>query len=80
MILKILTFGISRDIVGGSAFDFDVKENATVLDFKNALFDAYPAFKNLASLLVAVNTEYGTDETVLRERDEIALIPPVAGG
>ena len=31
-------------------------------------------------IVVAVNTDYAEPETVLKERDEVCLIPPVSGG
>jgi molybdopterin synthase sulfur carrier subunit len=80
MILKILTFGIARDIVGSSTFNFDAPEGITVAELKQKLLDHYPTFGNLSSLLIAVNEDYGDDETVIFERDDIALIPPVSGG
>jgi molybdopterin converting factor small subunit len=30
--------------------------------------------------LVAVNLQYATGDLIVREGDEVALIPPVAGG
>ena len=80
MTLKILTFGIARDIVGGSTLNFDTPEGINVAQLKQKLLDHYPTFGNLSSLLIAVNEEYGDDETVISEDDDIALIPPVSGG
>ena len=80
MTIKILTFGIARDIIGSSIFETQITEGATVTDLKQHLLDKYPRFGNLASLMIAVNEEYGQDNTILQEKDEIALIPPVAGG
>ena len=80
MTLKILTFGIARDIIGKSTFELETTEGVTVEALKQQLLTQYPRFGNLASLMVAVNTEYGVSNTVLKESDEIALIPPVAGG
>ena len=34
----------------------------------------------VARLLVAVNQELATDETVVREGDEVAFFPPMTGG
>jgi molybdopterin converting factor small subunit len=31
-------------------------------------------------MVVAVNAEYADPETVLQEKDEVCLIPPVSGG
>ncbi|MDZ7878866.1 MAG: MoaD/ThiS family protein [Saprospiraceae bacterium] len=80
MNLKILTFGIARDIVGGSTFSFTVARGTTVAQLKQTLLDRYPTFGNLSSLLIAVNEEYGDDDTIIEENDDIALIPPVSGG
>ncbi len=80
MTLKILTFGIARDIIGGATTHFDAPEGTTVTDLKQQLLKTYPRFGDLSSLLIAVNEEYGDDETVIIESDDIALIPPVSGG
>lgn len=80
MILNILAFGIARDIVGASALQMTVEPGITVSLLKQQLLARYPQFGALSSLMIAVNAEYGEDETVLDARDEIALIPPVSGG
>jgi molybdopterin synthase sulfur carrier subunit len=40
----------------------------------------YPALGDLRSCAVAVNNEYASADQPLHTVDEIALIPPVAGG
>ena len=77
---RIKTFGISREIIGSKQLEMDVPEGYPVADFKNDLFKKYPALAELRSLYIAVNNEYAEDQSVLREGDEIALIPPVSGG
>ncbi len=80
MRLKILAFGIAKDILGNREFELEIEEGATTNDLKNALKRQFPAFHDLASLAVAVNSTYARDEVLLFENDEIALIPPVSGG
>lgn len=80
MTLEILTFGIARDIIGSSVFKIEVTEGSTVEDLKRLILERFPRFIALSSLMIAVNAEYGNEETLLRESDEIALIPPVSGG
>ena len=80
MTLEILTFGIARDIIGSSIFKIEMWEGATSDDLKRLILERYPRFIALSSLMIAVNAEYGNEATVLREDDEIALIPPVSGG
>jgi molybdopterin synthase sulfur carrier subunit len=80
MTYRILTFGIARDITGAREFGFDSPTALTVSELKQQLLAQYPGFIDLTSLAIAVNGEYGADETPLAEPDEIVLIPPVSGG
>lgn len=80
MKLNILAFGIAKDIFGGSSTELSLNEAATVADMKKMLESQYPKLKQLASYLVAVNSEYAEDSIVVSEKDEIAIIPPVSGG
>ncbi len=79
MILKIKTFGITRDILGGREVELVLSGNS-VGDLRNQLNSTYPDLKKLNSLFIAINLEYAADEHVLTEKDEVALIPPVSGG
>ena len=80
MRIRVLTFGITRDITGAGTIDLDLPEGATAADVDRHFRDHYPALGRLSSLLMAVNTEYAAPDTLLRENDEVALIPPVSGG
>ena len=80
MEVHILSFGITREIIGTSDFAFHVKEESTVLNLKNILIQKYPTLKTLNSLNIAVNGHYQNDHFMLSPNDEIALIPPVSGG
>jgi len=51
-----------------------------VRDFKQLLIDKFPKLSNQNNFSIAVNMEYATDDIMLQENDEIALIPPVSGG
>lgn len=80
MKLKILLFGISTDLVGSNSLDFETKENISVQEFKNSLQEQYSQLSQINSYAIAVNESYATDDTLLRENDVIAIIPPVSGG
>jgi len=79
MIVKIKTFGISRDILGGREVNMELS-GPSVGDLRKSLSKQYPALDKLNSLFIAVNQEYAPDEKELSATDEIALIPPVSGG
>lgn len=80
MKIKILAFGISKDILGGSTVEMQIPDGACVADLREALYSQYPALQKLSNLAIALNTEYATEEQEISERDEVVLIPPVSGG
>ncbi len=80
MQIEILAFGIAKDIVGGSRLPCEVDEGTDVEKLRDELFDRFPSLRNLASLAIAINSEYATDDQLIRPGDEVVLIPPVSGG
>lgn len=80
MTVRILAFGIAREICGSARFDLEIPGDCDTAQLKELLLKHYPAFYDLASLAIAVNGEYAPMNTALKNGDEIALIPPVSGG
>jgi|TARA_B100000809_G_scaffold38098_1_gene33349 molybdopterin converting factor subunit 1 len=80
MQIQLLLFGIVADLIGENAIDFTVKDRPSVKEFKKILIEKYPQLKNYNSYAVAVNETYAQDDLVLKEKDVIAIIPPVSGG
>lgn len=80
MKIKILAFGIAKDIFGSTSVNLEMANDSTVYNLKYLLEQEYPRLKQLASYMVAVNNEYALPGDSLHERDEIAIIPPVSGG
>ncbi len=80
--MEVLLFGIARDIVGKPEIQFSAQDAvpASVLELKKMVAKAYPEFNKLTSLAIAVNSEYASDGVLLKDTDEIAIIPPVSGG
>lgn len=81
--MKILLFGVTKDIVGSSILDvsnFTTNTEKTVGQLHQYLQEKYPDLKKLSSLAIAVNSAYAEHNITLKETDEIALIPPVSGG
>ena len=80
MNIKVLAFGISKDIFGGSYVSLELANDSNVYNLKYLLEQKYPRLQQLASYMVAVNNEYALPGNIIHERDEIAIIPPVSGG
>ncbi len=80
MTIKILAFGIARDILGGNEVQLQLPPEATVGQLKEQLCQSYPSFEKLASLSIALNADYVPDERKITPTDEVVIIPPVSGG
>lgn len=81
MEIEMFCFGITRDILGSGNYKMEVSEpSISVKDLRESLSAKFPEMKKLNSMLIAVNDEYAADDHMISENDEVALIPPVAGG
>jgi molybdopterin synthase sulfur carrier subunit len=80
MKIQLLLFGIARDIVGDSRLELDTNPPLDVASFKQLLKDKYPKMNHLSYFKVAINQDFADDDQLLKEGDEVALIPPVSGG
>lgn len=81
MRVRLLFFGILKDLASISSDTLDLPEGATVREAISKCEAKAPRIKGLlASSAIAVNKAYASAETELKENDEIALLPPVSGG
>ena len=80
MEIKILAFGIVKDIFEAPEKELEIQEGANVKALKTVLEDRFPGLKKLKAYFIAINDEYAEDGQVLDETQEIAIIPPVSGG
>jgi molybdopterin converting factor subunit 1 len=81
MRVRVLFFGVLKDLAAKSGDSLELREGAVVRDVLSHYAAQSPRLKeSLASLAVAVNQEYAGAETVLKSGDEVALLPPVSGG
>ena len=78
--IQVLLFGITADLLATSSLEIELESNSTIQRFKENLLNTYPQLENINSYAIAVNEEYASNETVLKENDVVAIIPPVSGG
>ena len=81
MKVTVKLFAAAREIAGRPEAVLEMPPESNVLAVKKQLALAFPTLAPLsARSLIAVNSEYATNETQVFEGDEVALIPPVSGG
>jgi MoaE-MoaD fusion protein len=81
MRIRVLFFGMLRDLAGTGSEAVDLPEGASVRDLLKQCGSRIQGLNAaLASLALAVNQRYADPETILNAGDEVALLPPVSGG
>ena len=79
--VRLLFFAVLREIAGRSEEVVELPEGSRAGDVWQRLRDEHAALRDyIQPPMIAVNESYvGVDE-LLRDGDELAFIPPVAGG
>src|SRR5205085_9588724 len=79
--IRVLLFGAARDAINAGSLELSLDAPATVSSAFQKLVEKSSELERFGrSLLFAVNQEYATPDTQLRENDELAVFPPVSGG
>jgi molybdopterin converting factor subunit 1 len=80
MKVKLLYFAVLRDIAGKRDDLVEVPEGTRAADLWQRLRERHHALRDVAQPMTAINESYADADQVLRDGDELAFIPPVAGG
>ena len=81
MRVRVLLFARARDFAGTASMSLELPEGATVAGLRLSLAAACPRLGEfLPRCAVAVGGEFASDEAILKEDAEIAVLPPVSGG
>jgi len=81
MNIRVLYFAVFREQIGRDDDVVELAGGARVRDAIAALAARHPAIDRLRGRFrVAVNQDFSDDDRALADGDELALIPPVAGG
>ena len=81
MQVRLLFFAVLRDIAGTDERELTVADGTTARDVWQSLRGEYAKLTDYSQPpMIAINESYAAPETILRDGDELAFIPPVAGG
>jgi molybdopterin converting factor subunit 1 len=81
MRVRVLLFGQLKDIVGRQEESLELEPGARLASVVAHYAGQYPGFQGLTnSLACSINQEYALATAVLKEGDEVGLLPPVSGG
>jgi len=82
MNIKLLAFATASDIVGKGPQEIKLEDGARLSDLKALLIEKHAVLETVWDrLAVAVGGQLVRgDDPVLKDGDEVALLPPVSGG
>lgn len=81
MTVRVLFFGMLKDLAGRASDTVELTESATLADLLRHYEGRFPKIKDmLPSVAVSINQEYARPSDRLHADDEVALLPPVSGG
>jgi molybdopterin converting factor small subunit len=80
MEVRVLLFASYADALGSPSVMVTLREGATVRDLLTKVKEMAVGHSLPPAPLVAINQEYAAAGDIVRAADEVALIPPVAGG
>ena len=80
MTVRVLLFASCADAVGQSELTLELADGAVVGDVVERVREMAGGRALPPSPLLALNAAYASSSTVVQRGDEVAIIPPVAGG
>jgi molybdopterin converting factor subunit 1 len=77
---EVRLFASFAELFGASQISLMLPKGSTVEQLASALHELPSGLSLPNKLVIAVNHTYVSAQTVLKPTDEVAIIPPVAGG
>jgi molybdopterin converting factor subunit 1 len=81
MQIRVLFFGVLKDLTGVAAETLDLPQNSTLADLLTHYESRTPRLKDhFTGIALSINQEFAHPSDALHANDEVALLPPVSGG
>jgi len=79
--IKVLFFAVSKDISGKSEAELSVKSRISYIDLKEIICENFGLSLIKQNIILALNQDYCEEgDLVLKDNDELAVIPPLSAG
>ncbi|WP_020007015.1 MoaD/ThiS family protein [Salinicoccus albus] len=77
--MHVLLFAGLKEKIGDSSIVLPVEESITAHRLREQLYTSFPRI-NGEVFQIACNEAFVKDDFIIKDTDEVALIPPVSGG
>src|SRR4051794_29579282 len=79
--IRVLFFGVLRDVVGVREESLDIDEGGRVETIFEHYASLHPRLREMSkSVVLALNQQFSDLGAALSDGDEVAFLPPVSGG
>ena len=81
--ITVKYFASLRSIAGIEEDRFDVGSQTTLQNLNDVIGKAHPKLKDMIrdkKIMVSVNQDMASPDSVIKDGDEVALLPPFSGG
>ncbi|MFQ5736213.1 MAG: MoaD/ThiS family protein [Thermodesulfobacteriota bacterium] len=81
--ITVKFFAMLKKLAGVESREYELAGPMTLGELKETLKKDFPDLREILegrSVFVSVNMEFASDKTVLKDGDEVGLLPPFSGG
>jgi molybdopterin converting factor subunit 1 len=79
--INLLYFAFVKDKTGIEFELLDLPSDTTVKSLIKIILEKYPSLSNLMDMIqISVNYKIVDVDTILKDGDEVAFLPPISGG
>lgn len=78
--ITVLYFAQVREATKVKKETLEISKNTSVTDLLSLIRTRYPELRNVIDFNTSVNYKLVNSDVILRDKDEVALLPPVSGG
>jgi molybdopterin synthase sulfur carrier subunit len=81
--IRIVFFAGLREALGKSQIEISIDTSMSLAELRSAIIKQYPEWEKeliQKNILMSVNQQFASLESVVKTGDEVAFFPPVTGG
>jgi molybdopterin converting factor subunit 1 len=80
ILIDVKLFAYCRELIGKDKITLKLKNQVTIDDLRKKILELYPVLSQGIQFAIALNYEIVNEITPVKQKDEVAILPPVNGG